>query len=108
MEKASDVRVVPLAAGWSDVGGWDTVREMLPADADGNRAAEDVVYVGARHCSVHRVEGSGKRRFYALVDTDGLIIVDTPDAVLICRERGGERLREVVNQLKDAGRDDLL
>ena len=108
MEKAPDVRVVPLAAGWSDVGGWDAVREMLGADGAGNRAATDVVYLDARDCSVHRVDGPGKGRLYALVETEGLVVVETPDAVLICRAGAGERLREVVKRLKESGRKDLL
>lgn len=108
MERAKNVHVVPLAAGWSDVGGWDAVRDLLPADPDGNCPDDAVVYVGATHCSVHRHGNPDHVRSYALVETEGLIVVDTPDAVLICRRGAGESLREVVKRLRAAGREDLL
>lgn len=108
MEKASGVRVVPLAAGWSDVGSWDAVRERLASDEAGNREASEVLYFGASGCSVHREGTRARARFYALVETDGLIVVETDDAVLICREGTGEALREVVRRLEATGRKDLL
>lgn len=126
MEKAPNVKVVPLAAGWSDVGGWDAVRSLLPGDESGNRPSPDVLYIHARDCSVHReesgahtgIDGEGarkggleagreRRRLYALVGTDDLIVVETRDAVLICRRGAGEALREVVKKLAEAGREDL-
>lgn len=115
MEKASRVVCVPLAAGWSDVGNWDAVRELSRQDDAGNLAAQDVLYVGARACAVHRCEGEvGKaggavaKRFYALVRTENLIVVESPDAVLICPADAGEALRAVVRELEAAGRKDLL
>ena len=108
MEKAEDVRVVPLEAGWNDVGGWDAARELLPADEDGNRAAESVLYLRSRDCSVHREGMEPHQRFYALVGTEGLVVVETDDAVLICREGVEETLREVVRKLRADGREDLL
>ena len=114
MEKAAGVRVVPLKAGWSDLGGWDAVREFLPADEAGNRTAPGALFVGSRGCSVHRAASPGtqdhprKPRLVALVGCEGLIVVETPDALLVCREGSGEALRDVVKRLRSAGREDLL
>ena len=141
MEKAAGVRVVPLKAGWSDLGGWDAVREFLPEDGDGNRTVPGALFVGSSGCSVHRAgrsggaassgaskiseapgasktpgapetagtsENAGKPRLIALVGCEGLIVVETPDALLVCREGTGEALREVVKRLRSGGREDLL
>lgn len=115
LEKASRVMVVPLAAGWSDVGGWDAVHDLMTQDDAGNRPSDDVLYIGARDCSVHRMDPEAapdaahdRRRLYALVETEGVIVVETPDAVLICRRGAGETLRDVVKRLADSGRGDLL
>jgi mannose-1-phosphate guanylyltransferase len=85
----------------------------MRADASGNVPAEDVLYVDARDCFVHRVGRAGKaprseRRLYAMVGTEGLIVVETRDAVLITRKGTGETLRDVVRRLAAAGRQDLV
>jgi mannose-1-phosphate guanylyltransferase len=105
LEKASGIRLIPLSAGWSDVGGWDAAAELLPADDLGNRQADATLYVGASDCSVHRL---GAERLIALVGTEGIIVVETPDSVLVCKKGSGEALREVVRRLAAAGREDLL
>jgi len=108
MEKARGVRVVPLEAGWSDLGGWEALGALGEHDADGNVTAKDALYVHARDCAVHRHGGPGRGRVYALVGTENLIVVDTDDAVLICRRGAGESIRDVVLRLQAAGREDLL
>lgn len=110
MERATGIQVVPLAAGWSDLGGWDAIRDLLPADPDDNRASPDVAYVRSRGCSVHRASDppTGTRRLYALVGVEDLVVVETDDAVLICKEGSGEALRELVSRLRSQGREDLL
>jgi mannose-1-phosphate guanylyltransferase/mannose-6-phosphate isomerase len=110
MERTTGIQVVPLAAGWSDLGGWDAIRDLLPADTDNNRAAPDVAYVRSHGCSVHRAASApaDARRLYALVGVEDLVVVETDDAVLICKEGSGEALRELVSRLRSQGREDLL
>jgi len=118
LEKSSSVAVVPLAADWSDVGSWDAVRKRLPRDPEGNRAGQGVLYVGSRNCSVHRHAadgpdtpagaGAARPRLYVLAGLEDLVVVETEDAVLVCREGAGEALREIVARLRAAGRADLL
>ena len=70
--------VVPLVAGWSDLGSWDAVWDAIDKDADGNAARGRVMYEGATSCYVH-ADG----RLVACVGTTHLIVVETPDAVLV-------------------------
>lgn len=103
MEKASNVLVVPCEAGWSDVGSWDAIEEMEEKDAQGNSLRGDVVAVGSSGCTVR---GSG--RLISLAGVNDLIVVETEDALLICRKGESQSVRAVVERLKDLGRDDLL
>lgn len=70
--------VVPMSAGWSDLGSWDAVWDAIDKDADGNAARGRVMYEGATSCYVH-ADG----RLVACVGTTNLIVVETPDAVLV-------------------------
>ncbi len=103
MEKAPNVLVVPCDPGWSDVGSWDAIAELGKADAEGNVLSGDAVFLDARDNFV-RAEG----RLIALAGVDGLIVVDTPDALLICRRGDSQRVREVVAALTKAGRTDAV
>ena len=79
MEKAGDVRGIAAADfGWNDVGSWNAVYELLPGDCDGNVVAGESVCLNA-----HRnfIEARGKT--VALVGVDDLIVIDTPDALLV-------------------------
>ena len=113
MEKAPGVMVVPVDPGWSDVGSWDAVAELGDADAQGNaiqaRAADVVLLQDARGCLVV-VEpgGRGAGRAIAIVGASDLIVVDTPDALLVCRKGDSQSVRDVVAALKSRGRDDLI
>ncbi len=102
MEKAPNVLVVPCDAGWSDVGSWDAIEEMAPKSVEGNSLQGDAVAVAAKSCFVR-----GDRRLVALVGVEDLIVVDTDDALLICRKGESQRVREVVERLRKDGRDDL-
>jgi len=100
MEHAKDVSVVPLDAGWDDVGSWDAasrLREAAPPSAGGPLRVDSpgsVVF--------------GSRRFVALVDLPGVTVVDTPDALLVVSRGGAERVKQVVEALRRRGRTDLL
>jgi mannose-1-phosphate guanylyltransferase len=103
MEKAPNVLVVPCDPGWSDVGSWDAIAELGAADAGGNVLSGDVVLLDARDNFVRA--GS---RLIALAGVNDLIVVDTPDALLICRRGESQRVRDVVAALTKAGRADSV
>jgi len=104
MEKTRNAAVVPLDAGWSDVGSWSALHAVLEKDADGNVLRGDVI---VEACTNSYVAASG--RLVAVVGLDGVIVVETPDAVLVMAGEESQRVKQVVDALKAAGRsDDLL
>ena len=112
LEKAAEVLVVPVDPGWSDVGSWDAVADLHATDAAGNaqagtgNAGAQFISIGSRDCFVF--SGGDSRRALALVGVEDLIVVDTGDAVLVCRKGDSQSVRAVVEALKAMGREDLL
>jgi len=98
MEKASSVACVRGAFDWSDIGSWETYSETLPADADGNRRVGATVLIGTRNTAVHATD-----RLVAMVGVDNLVVVDTPDAVLVAGRDKVQAVRELVAELKRSG-----
>jgi mannose-1-phosphate guanylyltransferase len=104
IEKANNI--VGLAMddiGWSDVGSWDAVYELLPRDSNGNAAVSDVLLEDSQG---NYVDGRGK--LIALVGVKNLIVVDTPDALLISDRSRAQKIGDVVKALEKRGRTDLL
>ncbi|MDQ6917094.1 MAG: mannose-1-phosphate guanylyltransferase/mannose-6-phosphate isomerase [Pseudomonadota bacterium] len=100
MEKAANVAVVRGAFDWSDVGSWQAVSALAEPDADGNRGQGTRVTIASRDTFIHAED-----RVVATVGVDNLIIVDTPDAVLVAHRDHLQRVREVVSELKARGHD---
>jgi len=99
-------RVSGLAAaefGWNDVGSWNAVYELLPRDACGNVAARDAVCLDAHD---NFVDARGK--VVALLGVRDLIVVDTPDALLVTTRAQAQRVGEVIKTLEARRREDLL
>jgi mannose-1-phosphate guanylyltransferase / mannose-6-phosphate isomerase len=103
MEKAATDGLVTVVRGefdWSDVGSWQAVSELSDADADGNRGSGERVAIATRGTFVHSED-----RVVATVGVENLVIVDTPDAVLIAHRDHLQRVREVVGELKARGHE---
>ncbi len=103
MEGAQDVVVIPVDIGWSDVGNWSSMWEILPADADGNVVVGEHVGLETRNTIIF-----GGRRLIATIGLEDMIIVDTDDALLICPVDREQDVREMVRQLREMGRKDVL
>src|SRR5438034_6947694 len=100
MEKADNVAVVRGSFDWSDVGSWQAVSALTEPDASGNRGQGERVAIDTRGTFVHAQD-----RIVATVGVDNLVIVDTPDAVLVAHRDQLQRVREVVGELKARGHD---
>ncbi len=100
MERARGVRVVPLDAGWDDVGSWDAAGRLRRAGGTPDR---DNILVDSPGTVVFR-----DRRLVAVVGVPDIAVVDTPDALLVVSRRSSEQVRQVVDELKRRGRKDLL
>ncbi len=106
LEKAENV--VGLAAddiGWSDVGSWNAVYDLLPRDNDGNAIVSDAVLHDAFGCYI---DAGGSKKLVALLGVRDLVVVDTPDALLIADRNRAQDVGKVVQALEARKRDDLL
>lgn len=99
MEGAEDVRVVPLDAGWSDIGSWHALWEAGRQDGAGNVLIGDVVALGVRGSYVR-----SDSRTVAIAGVEDLVVVDTPDVVLIVAREQAQLVRDLA-ALGDQGRD---
>jgi mannose-1-phosphate guanylyltransferase / mannose-6-phosphate isomerase len=95
------ISVVPLDAGWSDLGAWDAVWDALPKDASGNATQGDVLSVHSHDNLAH-----ASSRLVSLVGVDHLIVVETPDAVLVASRAHAQDVKHIVGQLKALERDE--
>jgi mannose-1-phosphate guanylyltransferase len=89
--------------GWNDVGSWNAVHELLPKDAEGNAAGGDALFLRSKGNLVH---APGK--LVALLGVDDLIVVETPDALLIARKDEAQHVGDVVKLLEKQKRSELL
>jgi mannose-1-phosphate guanylyltransferase len=102
MEGAVDVAVIPVEMGWSDIGSWSSLTGLLPVDELGNSAVGPNLAIDTERTLVF-----GEKRLIATIGVQDLVIVDTDDALLVCSKADEQRVKEVVEWLKDNGRTDL-
>jgi mannose-1-phosphate guanylyltransferase/mannose-6-phosphate isomerase len=99
MEKTSDAVVVPLAAGWSDVGSWSALHEACATDGHGNVARGDVIAEDSANCYLY-----SESRLVAAVGLTDHVVVETKDAVLVAPKNRVQDVKKLVSRLKEAGR----
>ncbi len=103
MEKTAAAAVIPLAAGWSDVGSWSALWEVAQADAAGNVLVGDVLAADSRNSYLH-----ASSRMLATVGVEDLVVVETADAVLVAGKDRVQDVKKIVEQLKRDGRGEAL
>jgi mannose-1-phosphate guanylyltransferase len=101
MEHASDVAVVPVELGWSDIGSWASLLDVLECDEKGNVLQGTSVALDTKKTLI-RCEG-GEGRLVAAIGLEEMIIVDTPDVLLVCPRSRAEQVRELVKRLEAEG-----
>jgi mannose-1-phosphate guanylyltransferase/mannose-6-phosphate isomerase len=89
-----DIRMVPLAAGWNDLGAWDAVWQVAPKDARGNAAVGDVMLQDASNTLVHATS-----RLVSVVGLDDVVVVETPDAVMVADRSRSQEVKQIVTTL---------
>jgi mannose-1-phosphate guanylyltransferase len=100
MEKSQRIAVVPADLGWSDVGDWHGLGELIAADTDGNAVRGDVIQSGTRNSVIWSETG----RLIALVGLENIAVVDTEDALLVINRDSAQEVRRIVEQLKQMRR----
>ena len=96
-----DLRMLPLDAGWSDLGAWDAVWQVSPKDAAGNASTGDALVNDSRNTLVHATS-----RLVGVVGLDNVVVVETPDAVLVIDRARSQDVKHIVDQLNRAGRSE--
>src|SRR6202035_3063019 len=104
MERTERAAMVPVDCGWSDVGSWGAVWDVLGHDADGNAATGAVVFLDSRNNLAHSEEAI----LTAVVGVDNLVVVATPDAVLVTSRDKAEQVKDLVEELKAKSRQQAV
>jgi len=99
MEKTRDAAVIPLDAGWSDIGAWSSLWQVSSRDANGNALQGDVLAIETRDTLA-----IAQHRFVATVGLTDLIVVETADAVLVAHKDHAQKVKDIVGELKRRGR----
>ena len=94
-----DIRMVPLNAGWSDLGAWDAVWDVSAKDASGNAAVGDSLVIDSRNTLVHATS-----RLVSVVGLSDVVVIETPDAVLVADRSRSQEVKMIVGQLQKSGR----
>lgn len=95
------IKMVPLNAGWSDLGAWDAVWNVLPKDAAGNAHVGDVLCTDSRNTLVHATS-----RLVSLLGVVDLIVIETPDAVLVDDRARSQDVKHIVSTLSNQAREE--
>lgn len=103
MEKTDVAAMVPIDVGWSDVGSWLALWGIAKRDAEGNSCTGDVFTAGAHNCYLN-----ASSRLLAAVGVDDLVVVETADAVLVAQRERVQEVKQIVEQLKKAGRSEAI
>lgn len=101
MERAgAEGRVIAAVAdpGWSDVGSWRSLYDLVPPDSEGNRARGKLIAVNSTGAFVHN-----DKRLVAVVGLDDVIVIETDDAILVCHKDRAQDVRQVTEKLKERG-----
>ena len=101
MEKTSRACVVPLSAGWSDVGSWTSLCDVHEKDYDGNVLKGDVITHGSHNSYVHATS-----KLVTLVGMDDVIVVETKDAIMVAHKDAVQDVKKLVNSLDAKGRQE--
>ncbi|WP_375737460.1 mannose-1-phosphate guanylyltransferase/mannose-6-phosphate isomerase [Pseudomonas boanensis] len=101
MEKTARACVVPLSAGWNDVGSWSSIWEVHDKDKNGNVTKGDVVVQDSHNCLVH---GNGK--LVSVIGLEDIVVVETKDAMMIAHKDRVQDVKKLVNKLDADGRSE--
>jgi mannose-1-phosphate guanylyltransferase len=103
MEGASDVVVIPIDIGWTDIGSWGSLFDLLPADAADNVFVGPHIEIDARNTLVF-----GDNRLVAVMGVQDLVIVDTEDVVMVCSRDREQDVKALVELLKQTQQERLI
>jgi mannose-1-phosphate guanylyltransferase/mannose-6-phosphate isomerase len=102
MEKTDSAVVIPLDAGWSDVGSYSALWEICPQDNNNNVIKGDVIAHQTTNSLLH-----SENKLIATLGVDNLVVIDTPDAILVANKDKVQDIKSIVKQLKQENRSEV-
>ncbi|OGP10840.1 MAG: mannose-1-phosphate guanylyltransferase/mannose-6-phosphate isomerase [Deltaproteobacteria bacterium RIFCSPLOWO2_12_FULL_43_16] len=103
LEKSNKVMVAPADIGWCDVGSWTALDDVLPHDDNGNIIKGNVVDIASKDSIIFSSD-----RLVATIGLKNMVIVDTPDATLVCEKHRAQDVKKIVDELKRRGKEEHL
>jgi mannose-1-phosphate guanylyltransferase len=100
MERSEQVAVVPCSIGWSDIGSWTALGDLSPADANGNRIDGQALLHEVHDCFIQ-----SRERIVGAVGVENLVIIDTPDAILVADKARTQDVKHLYSHLKTQGHE---
>jgi len=100
LEKSNKIRAVSADMEWSDMGSFDSMRKELPVDNNGNTRAEGFMQINSKNNLI-----ISEGRMIAAIDVENMTIIDTPDALLIAPQGSGQKVKDMVQMIKETGSD---
>lgn len=99
MENTDKAAILPMDLNWSDVGSWDSLFELVKKDTNGNSITGDVIAINTENSYIY-----GEKRLITTLGVKNLVIVETDDAILIAEKGEAQKVKEIVNLLKEKNR----
>ncbi len=103
LEKAGNVIVLPVSFGWSDVGSWDALYEILPKDSAGNAGAGEMELIDSKDNIIYNPDG-----FTATIGVEDIIVAVSGGKVLVCRKGESQNVREILDRLEKQDKEEHL
>jgi mannose-1-phosphate guanylyltransferase len=103
MERSNDIYVIPASMGWNDIGSWDSLGCIFPPDEEGNIKRAKTVTIDTKNCVIF-----SEKSLIATIGLENMIIVDCPDALLVCPKSEAQRVKSIVDKLKIENLEEYL
>jgi mannose-1-phosphate guanylyltransferase len=103
MEKAKGVLMCKGDFGWSDVGSWSSLADIWPKDKNGNATRGDNILLDAHNCLLYNPQ-----KLTALVGVQDIIVIDTEDALLVCHKDQDQKVKDIVNKIKEKNKKQYI
>lgn len=103
LEKNTHIHMIPLISDWNDVGSWEALSSIIDSDEDGNIFKGNIININSKNTTI-----MSSKKIIATIDVDNLILVETEDAILICKRESSQKVKEIVKTLTNNGNTDLI
>ncbi len=104
MEKASDIKTIPLKTGWSDLGAWPAIWDVMNKDVNGNVSKGDTLFLNTKNSYAHSEDGAQ----LSLIGLDNVFAIATRDAIVVSSKDHAQEVKQVVKILEEQNREEAI